>query len=351
MNELAQAIQSIYEPDDEPVIGVSGGCIQFFNNAALRLFPNISVGTKASIILPPSFLDSNNTLYVSTANIRQQSVSATGVWYSGLLLLRLHIAENRYQFSSDAFLSKYRYELGILRIALDQLSKAGNMDTTVYSVMQHSYYKLLRLCENLALASDLSENKLVYKPELIGIKAWLTSLIEAINKAASSLRIAVELRCDISEEHFYGDPKLMEQMLLNVITNSIQHSKPESKISLRVSNVNKNLRFVLDDKGSGFTTEQFGNLFQRHCNEAYNGSGMGLFIAWGIAEMHGGSVSISNHSRVGSRVVIHLPENQHPLKLHSPKLHYGRDESLDIYSRVVTSLADDLPHEIFSERI
>ncbi|MBR4057467.1 MAG: HAMP domain-containing histidine kinase [Oscillospiraceae bacterium] len=351
MNELAQSIQNLYEPDDEPVIGVSGGCIQFFNSAALRLFPNIAVGVKASSALPASFLDSKNALFVSTARIRQHSVSATGVWYSGLLLLRVHIEENRYQFSADAFLNKYRYELATMRLALDHLNKNGSMDSSVYSVMQHSYFKLLRLCDNLSLASNLSEKKLVYRPELMGLKAWLTSLIDAINKAAASLRIHVELHCDMEKDDFYGDPKLLEQMLLNIISNSIAHSKPESKITLRVSSVNNSVRLVLDDKGSGFTSEQFGSMFRRRCDETLDGKGIGLFLVWGIAEMHGGSVSISNHSRVGSRVVILLPEQRRPVTLHSPTLHYGRDESLQIYSRVVTCLADYLPQEIFNERI
>lgn len=160
MNELAHSISLLFAPDPAPVVAVSGGIILFYNDAALSLFPTIESGQRASTILPASFLSCDELVFVSTAQVNRQSLSASGVWYSGMLLLRMNLAPAKYVFSPEALTVSMRLELSNMQMALDQLNGSALMaaDATMrasIAVLYHSYHKLLRSCENLALAEHL----------------------------------------------------------------------------------------------------------------------------------------------------------------------------------------------------
>lgn len=268
MNELAHSISLIFEPDSAPVVAVSGGMILFHNAAALSLFPTIECGQRASAILPASFLNCDEPVFVSTAQVNRQSLSANGVWYSGMLLLRMNLVPAKYVFSPEALTVSMRLELSKMQMALDLLNRSESIigDSATRSgiaVLYHSYYKLLRSCENLALAEQLMQRSIVYRPVSIEPAKWLRNLISLVTESASSLGVNIQLSCSDELPAIAADPDLLEQMMLNLLSNSLRHCQPGSSVSIRVSKKGANLQLIVDDNGAGFSSELLGTLFRR----------------------------------------------------------------------------------------
>ena len=355
MNELAYSINLLFDPDSAPVIGISGGLIQFFNPAARSLFPNIEEGQRASGILPGAFLDCDENVFVSTAQIGQRSVSASGVWYSGLLLLRLNFAPTKYSFSSESLTTGMRLELSKIRLALEQLSSQATATEnhafeSCISVLYHSYYKLLRSCENLELADRLVTHKTVYRPTSIKIDTWLKEFVALVSLSCRHAGIEIKLNCPDDIMPISADPELLEHLMLNLISNSLHHSRPGSTINIRLTKKGSRVQLIVDDNGSGFSNEQLGSLYNRQTGAeeilVSRNDNLGLFIVWGIAELHGGSVTVTNHRRNGASVRIALPVDRSDfLHLRSPSENYTSGQT--VTHRILTGLADVLPDAAF----
>lgn len=357
MNELALTISRLFEPDKQPVIGISGGIVLFYNTAALGLLPTLSQGQRASASLPETLLACDEEVFVSTAHIGKQSVSACGVWFSGMLLLRLDTTPPRYDFSPEALAAGLRPELANTRLALDQLARSCDLENAdiraCFSVLNRSYYKQLRTCENIALASNIAQHTVVYKPRPTDLPLLIRKLTAAVSQTA--VRNGVDIRCACTGEiqPILADPELLEHMLLNLFSNSLRHTKPGDTIELHLTAKGSRLLLTLEDTGSGISPELLGTLFTHTAEDGSvspgSSGGLGLFIVWGGAEMHGGSVTITNRRRGGASVRIWLPRSGTIGQLHAPSIHaYASARAQG--GALLTALADALPPEAFALR-
>ena len=124
----------------------------------------------------------------------------------------------------------------------------------------------------------------------------------------------------------YCDEKRMEQVLSNLIKNSIDFVPIKGgKITLRVEEENQysdsndkdlvsNLLFTIEDNGKGIPDDKIHNLFNKFyqidtsVTRKHGGIGIGLAICKGIVEAHGGKIWIDRDSKFGTIVKFTLPK-------------------------------------------
>ena len=355
MNELAHSISLLFEPDSAPVVAVSGGNVIFFNSAAQQLFPTLECGQKASSALPSAFLTCDETLFVCTAQINRKSVSASGIWYNGMLLLRMNIAPDKYVFAPEALTSAMKLELFNMQMALDLLSSKGvaNEDKDMracLSVLYHAYYKLLRSCENTSLAVRLSDKSVAYRPIALDLVAWLKKMLELVKESSASLGISISLECPNDLLPIAADPELLEHLMLNLLSNSLRYCTPGSCVTVRLSKKGSKIQLSVDDNGAGFSSELLGYLFRRQIDlgsaQSAHTDQMGLYIVWGIAELHGGSVTVTNRRKGGASVRITLPSGRKDtLHLNAPNSEYDSEKAAR--KRVLAAFANILPDSLY----
>ena len=127
-----------------------------------------------------------------------------------------------------------------------------------------------------------------------------------IAKRIQALLKDINLQVEINSEHFWADPAFIEQVLLNVIKNANEASKPGEKITLTFTeSANKSLIEVIDS-GHGFANMD--NLFVPLYSTKQNGQGIGLSFCRNIIEHHKGTLALVNNSNgSGVTVSISLP--------------------------------------------
>jgi len=109
------------------------------------------------------------------------------------------------------------------------------------------------------------------------------------------------------------EEKWIRQVLLNVLTNALNVSPPEGKVTLESELANGVWRVSLEDEGPGLTAIQRARIFERFVR--YNtpatgdrGSGLGLTISKSIVELHGGRIRAEPASGAsGLRIVFEIP--------------------------------------------
>jgi signal transduction histidine kinase len=108
------------------------------------------------------------------------------------------------------------------------------------------------------------------------------------------------------------------QAVLNLATNAVQHTEPETEIGIGVSAHGHEARLWVRDTGPGVDPAVADDLFHRYSRSARNrtrrpeGAGIGLSIVDAIARAHGGSVAVDSQPGNGATFTITVPIGASP---------------------------------------
>lgn len=108
-----------------------------------------------------------------------------------------------------------------------------------------------------------------------------------------------------------GNPIEINQVLLNLLRNSIQ-AIPENRngeITISCQEKDKWIQLLIQDNGVGMNEEAISQAFEAFytTKEEGVGTGLGLFITYGIIQKHKGRIDISSTPDIGTKIEIHLP--------------------------------------------
>jgi two-component system phosphate regulon sensor histidine kinase PhoR len=137
------------------------------------------------------------------------------------------------------------------------------------------------------------------------IFASLTSRAEAQN---------ITLHNEVAPDALvYADARRLEQMLTNLIDNSIKFTRPSTTITVSHDSGNRD-RIMVADNGDGIPAQHLERLFERFYrvdrarSRELGGTGLGLAIVKHLALLHGGEITVESELGKGSTFTIHLPK-------------------------------------------
>lgn len=105
------------------------------------------------------------------------------------------------------------------------------------------------------------------------------------------------------------DPRLISQVIFTLLENAAKYSGASAKITVSVRQKDNNICFAVDDEGPGIPSELRGKVFDKFFRAGSQpGLGMGLAIARGIVQAHGGKIWIEDGpERKGTSVQFTIP--------------------------------------------
>ncbi|GAB47353.1 sensor histidine kinase [Mobilicoccus pelagius] len=106
-----------------------------------------------------------------------------------------------------------------------------------------------------------------------------------------------------------GDPGLLRQALVNVVTNAVRHAGPGATVHVEVGDHEGQAVVAVHDDGAGMTEEERASMFEPFAVGASprSGTGLGMMITESILEEHHGRVLVDTVSGHGTTVFVTLP--------------------------------------------
>jgi signal transduction histidine kinase len=131
----------------------------------------------------------------------------------------------------------------------------------------------------------------------------LSTLLE-IRAGEAGVSLGVSGDAEIVVE---ADVRKLRQALLNLVLNAIQASPRGSSVRMAVSGERDGVRIVVQDEGEGMTPEVLERIRKPYFTTRVGGTGLGVAVARGIIEQHGGRLEYASVVGRGTSVTLYLP--------------------------------------------
>jgi signal transduction histidine kinase len=98
-------------------------------------------------------------------------------------------------------------------------------------------------------------------------------------------------------------------VLGNLVANAIKFTPDGGRVTVRVDEQDRAVRFAVEDTGPGIKREHLPHLFERYWNADSRGIGLGLYIAQTIVRAHGGEIAVRSEPGQGASFFFTLPRS------------------------------------------
>lgn len=137
----------------------------------------------------------------------------------------------------------------------------------------------------------------------------LDRMLRMVKDQCDALEITVERSDGPGSGELLADPRQIEQVVLNLIQNSIQAMEPGGKLTVATRVEDPWTVVTVADTGKGIPDAELRKVFQPFYTTKHRGSGLGLSIVRKIAEAHGGTIDIESEP-AGTRARLRLPRSE-----------------------------------------
>jgi hypothetical protein len=317
--DLDSGLSSLLGLSRDAILGIRDGVVVFSNPAAVEMLGDNLVGRKSVSLLPGNIWDLEMDNLVCSAELGGRTVSVSVSRFDSFYLLSIPREKPVASVVPMAMLSELRSSVYNLKMAADQIiaSYSGTPDpklNTYASILYHNYYSMLRLTGNLASVNALASGSMTFDPAPTDLGLLCSQLVSSVERFIRDRGVELSFHCTAESVIAPLDRDKIEQLILNLLSNSLLHTSPGDKITLDLKRSGNKLMLAMDDSGTGIPQEQLAYVFsiREKCSpnalsRSGAGAGMGLYIARGIAQLHGGTLIIHSREGRGTSVRVDLP--------------------------------------------
>lgn len=149
--------------------------------------------------------------------------------------------------------------------------------------------------------------------EVIDLGAFVKKCLSAHRPAARSKKHSLHYERPKSAVYVTADPTALQMAVDNLITNAIKYTIENGAISVTVRPAGRTAEIIVNDNGIGIARKDLPLLFQKFsrlndpASKTVGGSGLGLYMAKYIIELHKGRLNVRSQHGKGTRFTIKLP--------------------------------------------
>ena len=177
--------------------------------------------------------------------------------------------------------------------------------------------RIMRIKESLDKVSSMLRHLLDFsrgkteKKEKVNIKKSILYVLNFLEYKIQKKAIKIQIAFSPDLPEIYGDMDQLEQVFTNLIVNAIEAMDVGGILEITVQYLPEKdyLEISFKDNGRGIASEDLDHIFEPFytTREAGKGTGLGLFVSYGIIEKHGGIIDVKSELGKGTTFTIRLP--------------------------------------------
>jgi signal transduction histidine kinase len=171
--------------------------------------------------------------------------------------------------------------------------------------------RLRTLMDDLLSAGSIQSGRFLVSPRPASVAAIVNEALDNVAPMLESRRQQVDLQLPAGGLTALADQRYARQVVSNLVANASKFGPDAAVIRVRAERTTGSVRIAVEDRGPGIPPEEQAGLFEPFyrvpSRKGAPGIGLGLAIAKGIVEAHGGAIGVESEVGVGTTVWFTLP--------------------------------------------
>ena len=183
-----------------------------------------------------------------------------------------------------------------------------------HDVINRQVHHMALLIDDLLDISRITRGTLELRTEMTELTAVVDAAVETARPFIDAKRHQLSIEIPEQPVHFAADSLRLAQVLANLLTNAAKYTDPHGQIRLRATRGDGTITISVSDTGIGIPADALPLVFQMfsqvkaHQERSEGGLGIGLALARGVVELHGGTIEVkSGGTGQGSEFIVTLP--------------------------------------------
>lgn len=195
---------------------------------------------------------------------------------------------------------------GYIQTLLDGGINDENINMKYLERTNKSVDRMINIVEDLEVISRLETEQSELDFQSFNVVQLAKEVLDAFEMRAGQMHIKLELSNESQSEIAVGDRDKIQQVFMNLISNSIKYGKENGSTRIKFYDMEKNMLIEVADDGIGIEEDSLGRLFERFYRVDKNrsreigGTGLGLAIVKHILEGHNQQINVRSTVGVGS---------------------------------------------------
>ena len=180
--------------------------------------------------------------------------------------------------------------------------------------IQSNSQTLVDLVSDFLDVTKLESGYVDLSRETVNLTALIQKNIDSYRVVALNKRISIQDAVEPSLIAIHADPRRLDQVLSNLISNAIKFTREDGKVEVGAALADAaRVKIWVKDNGVGIAADQIGRLFEKYRqgdnvkNSTHRGTGLGLVICKMIVEAHGGRIWVESFEGKGTTFFFSLP--------------------------------------------
>jgi two-component system sensor histidine kinase BaeS len=210
-----------------------------------------------------------------------------------------------------------RTPIGSLRAMLEALEDGVAEPGELLPVLRQQVHTLEVLIDDLFEVACIDAGALTLALRPTDLSFLVRSSVAGLAAEAETRKVRIEARTNGAASALCA-PEKIERVLGNLVTNAIRHTPPDGRVVISVMPSGAEIQVTVDDTGVGIGPEARRRMFDRFWRgdpartPGDGGAGLGLTIAQGLVQAHGGRIWAEPSVGGGTRVGFTLPAAEVP---------------------------------------
>lgn len=183
-------------------------------------------------------------------------------------------------------------------------------------VINQEANRMSRLVSDILQLSKMDYNRVNWNKATLNTVDILKKVCEKVRFEAEEKKHKLELICAENTPTIYADKDSIEQIVINILTNSIKYTPEGGLIRIYAGPIDNRVYIKVIDNGIGIPQKDLGRIFERFYrvdkarSRKMGGTGLGLSIVKEMVDRNNGTINIDSKLNEGTEVTMTFPVNR-----------------------------------------